>query len=121
METIQLSKWGTVKCTPPNMATCFEMVISWTNCGDDMAALARICAAAIGANITTRLPRYRPAVHKPSEYGHICLNEMLEAGIDTGTILRTGTALLQEMSKALPTADEVEDTANFLLEPHPED
>lgn len=121
MDTINLGKWGNVKTTPPNLATCFEMVISWTNCGDDMAQLARICSAAIGAMAKERLPQYRPSIHKPSEYGHICLNKMLENGIATGIILETGTKILQYMSKQLPSADDVEDEADFLSEPPPED
>lgn len=121
MDDMNLGKWGVVRTSPPNMATCFEMVISWTNCGDDMAQLARICSGAIGAVAKERLPKYRPSLHKPSEYGHICLNIMLENGIDSGTILRTGTAILQEMSKQLPGTEDVEDEADFLSEPPRED
>ena len=82
-----------------------------------MAQLARICAGAIGAVLAERLPRYRPSVHKPSEYGHICLNKMLENEISSSAILRTGTEILQYMSKQIPTEDDVEEEADFLSEP----
>jgi hypothetical protein len=121
MDVIKLGKWGTVQTAPPNMATCFEMVVSWTHCGDDMAQLARICSSAIGAVAQERLPKYRPSVHKPSEYGHICLNVMLENGIDSGSILRTGTRILQYMSEQLPNTEDVDDKADFLSETPPED
>ena len=121
MKNINLGKWGDVQTSPPNLATCFEMVVSWTHCGDDVAQLARICSAAIGAVCKERLPRYRPSVHKPSEFGHICLNEMLQNGIDSGTILRNGTEILQYMSKQLPSAEDVDSEADFLSEQPPED
>lgn len=121
MEVMELGKWGTVKTSSPNMATCFEMVISWTNCGEDLAQLARICSAAIGAIAKERFPKYRPAIHKPGEYGHICLNLMLENGIDSGVILRTGTKVLEYMLLQLPKTEDVEDEADFLSEQPPED
>ena len=121
MEELKLGKWGTVRTVPPNLATCFEMVVSWTHCGDDMAQLARICSASIGAIANERLPKYRPSVHKPSEYGHICLNVMLENGIDTGSILQNGTRILQYMSEQLPRTEDVDDKADFLSQTRPED
>ena len=121
MDEMNLGKWGTVKTSPPNMATCFEMVISWTSCGDDMAQLARICSAAIGAIAKERLPKYRPSLHKPAEYGHICLNAMLENGVDSGVILRTGTKVLEYMLAQLPKTEDVEDESDFLSEQRPED
>ena len=116
-ERIDLGKWKQIRTQTPNVATCFEFVISWTNSGEDMAQLARICAGAIGAVLAERLPRYRPSVHKPSEYGHICLNKMLENEISSSAILRTGTEILQYMSKQIPTEDDVEEEADFLSEP----
>ena len=121
MENIKLGKWGDVKTSPPNLATCFEMVVSWTHVGDDVAQLARICSAAIGAVCTERLPRYRPSVHKPSEFGHICLNSMLENGISSAIILQKGTEILQYMAKQLPNTEDVDSEADFLSEQPPED
>ena len=113
---VTLAKWGNVDAHCPNLATCLEFVMSWTNAGDDIASLSRICAGAIGAVARTRLPAYRPSVHKPSEYGHICLDRLLQAGMDIGMILKVGTKVLQYFSEQLPKEDEVEREADFFPE-----
>ena len=120
-ERIDLGKWKQVRTQVPNVATCFEFVISWTNSGEDMAQLARICSGAIGAVLAERLPRYRPSVHKPSEYGHICLNRMLENDIPSSVILKKGTEILQYMSEQIPSEKEVEEESDFLSEPTRDD
>ena len=114
---LTLANWGKVAAQCPNLATCLEFVISWTNAGDDIALLARICSGAIGAVSKTRLPSYRPSVHKPSEYGHICMDKLIQAGMDIGMILKVGTKVLQYLSTQLPKEEEVEREADFFLEP----
>jgi hypothetical protein len=118
---IDLAKWGEHELSPCSIAISFELVVSWTNATEDIAQLARICAAAIGVTSKSRFPRYRPSVHRPSEYGHICLERLLEAGITSTTILQEGTKILQWMSTQLPTESEVETEADFLPKPPPED
>jgi len=113
---LKLAKWGTVAAECPSLATCFEFVTSWTSATGDIAMLARICAGAIGAVSKSRLPAYRPSVHKPSEYGHICLDRLLEAGMTLSTILKVGTKVLQYLAEQIPKEDEVEEEADFFLE-----
>lgn len=116
---IKISKWGETKISP-SLAISFEFVISWTNAGEDLAQIARITAGAIGIAYPHKLPKYRAAVHRPNEYGHICLEHLLEAGIPTGEILRVGTEILQHMTKLIPSEQEIEEEMDF-LEPAPED
>jgi hypothetical protein len=113
---LKLAKWGTVSAQCPNLATCFEFVTSWTSATGDIALLARICAGAIGAVATSRLPAYRPSIHKPGEYGHICLDRLLAAGMTLSTILKVGTKVLQYLAEQIPKEDEVEEEADFFLE-----
>lgn len=110
---LKLAKWGTVSAQCPNLATCFEFVTSWTSATGDIALLARICAGAIGSVATSRLPVYRPSIHKPSEYGHICLDRLLAAGMTLSTILKVGTKVLQYLAEQIPQEDEVEEEADF--------
>ena len=79
-----------------------------------MAQIARITAGAIGIAYPQKLPRYRPSVHRPNEYGHICLEELLKQGIPTGEILRVGTQILQYMSKLIPSEEEITEEMDFL-------
>tara|TARA_X000000950_G_scaffold51657_1_gene61109 strand:- start:672 stop:1043 length:372 start_codon:yes stop_codon:yes gene_type:complete len=113
---LKLSKWGTVSAQCPNLATCLEFVSSWTSATGDIAVLTRICAGAIGAVAKSRLPAYRPSVHKPSEYGHICLDRLLSAGMTLSSILKVGTKVLQYLAEQIPKEDEVEEEADFFLE-----
>jgi hypothetical protein len=113
---LKLAKWGTVEAQCPNLATCFEFVTSWTSATGDIALLARICAGAIGSVSKSRLPVYRPSVHKPSEYGHICLDRLLAAGMTLSTILKVGTKVLQYLADQIPKEEEVEEEADFFLE-----
>ena len=114
---LKLAKWGKVAAQTPNLATCYEFTVSWTAATEDLALLSRICAGAIGTVATQRLPTYRPSVHKPSEYGHICLDKLLNAGMDMSMILKVGTKVLQHLAKQIPSEDEVEREADFFLEP----
>lgn len=116
---VNLSKWGETTLSP-SLAISFEFVISWTNAGEDLAQIARITAGAIGIAYPHKLPKYRAAVHRPNEYGHICLNALLEAGIPTGEILRVGTEILQFMTTRIPSEQDVESEMDF-LEPERED
>ena len=117
---LQLGKWGKVPARVPNLATCYEFTVSWTSATDDIALLSRVCAGAIGAVATQRLPTYRPSIHKPGEYGHICLDKLLAAGMTMSMILKVGTKVLQHLSKQMPTEDEVEREADFFLGPEQE-
>lgn len=114
---LQLGKWGKVPARVPNLATCYEFTVSWTSATDDIALLSRVCAGAIGAVATQRLPTYRPSIHKPGEYGHICLDKLLAAGMTMSMILKVGTKVLQHLSKQMPTEDEVEREADFFPDP----
>lgn len=114
---LQLANWGKVPARVPNLATCYEFVVSWTSATEDIALLSRICAGAIGAVATQRLPAYRPSMHKPGEYGHICLDKLLGAGMTMSMILKVGTKVLQMLAKQVPTEDEVEREADFFQDP----
>ena len=105
---------GEIDLSSPNLATCFEFVSLWS-AETDNAMLARLCAGSIGVCIdhTARLPKYRPVKHRASDYGHNCLDRLLEQGVTASVIYEEGVKCLSFMSQRIPTETEVDERANF--------
>ena len=105
---------GEIELSSPGLATCFEFVSLWS-AETDNAMLARLCAGSIGVCLdhTARLPKYRPIKHRASEYGHLCLDRLLEQGITASVIYEEGIKCLSFMSAKIPTDAEVDERANF--------
>ena len=116
--TLYLKKLGELQTERPNLASCMEYVTLWISNADNPAILARICAGAIGLAIdkTAKLPKYRAGIHKPLEYGYICLDRLLEAGITSNVIYEEGTKCLTFFADALPKEEEVQDKMAFLAQ-----
>lgn len=114
--TINLGKLAALDIDTPGLATCLEFVTIWATSTGEPAQMARVTAGAIGVCIDhhAKLPKYRPAIHKPGEYGHICLDRLLEYGVPSSKIYEAGTTCLLAMSKKLPQEDELEETMDFL-------
>lgn len=115
MEKIQLGKLGEKPIHPPGLGSCLEFVTLWATHGTDPGLLARICSGAIGlcTDKAAILPKYRPSVHKPLDYGYICMERLLEKGITSSVIYSSGSNCLMLMSKQLPVEEEVEETMGF--------
>ena len=113
---------GELETRCPDLATCFEFVSLWSTNSSDTAELGRLCAGAIGVSIDhlARLPKYKPQVHKPSSYGHICLGRMLELNITPSQIYQEGIKCLTVMTSKIPTADEVKEKVNFSTKDDPD-
>lgn len=105
---------GEIDLSSPSLATCFEFVSLWS-AETDNAMLARLCAGSIGVCIdhTARLPKYRPVKHRASDYGHNCLDRLLEQGVTASVIYEEGVKCLSFMSQRIPTETEVDERANF--------
>ena len=120
MTTVDLKRLGnSITLQAPDLGTCLEFVTLWATSSGDSALLARLSAGALGVCIdhTARLPKYRPAIHKPKDYGHICLNRILEFGIGSGTLYEEGAKALQFMANKLPTDEGIQQQTDFLVEP----
>ncbi len=113
---------GALETRCPDLATCFEFVSLWSTNSSDTAELGRLCAGAIGVSIDhlARLPKYKPQMHKPSAYGHICLNRMLELNITPSEIYQEGIKCLTVMTSKIPTAAEVTEKVNFSTKDDPD-
>lgn len=112
---INISKWGgEIDLVSPSLATCFEFVSLWTSESDN-AQLARLCSGALGACLdhTRKLPKYRAGSSNPREYGHKCLERLLETGVTASTIYEEGVKALSFMATKIPTEAEVDEKANF--------
>ncbi len=112
---INLGKLGEKDTKNPSLGAIMEFVTLWASHGEDPSLLARICAGAIGISIDHHsiLPKYRPAIHKPLEYGHICLDRLLEKGVTSNKIFGAGSQLLASMAGHLPQEEAIEDTMGF--------
>ena len=99
---------------PTSLAVCFEFTSLWAG-QTDSAIIARLCAGAIGIYLDKRaiLPKYRPFDQKPTEYGHKCLDRLLERGVPPRYIYDAGAQCLADMATQIPTEAEVEEQANF--------
>ena len=113
---LELRKLGRIEARKPSLGICFEFVTLWGSAEGDPALLSRICAGAIGSVIdhAAKLPKYRPALMTPTEYGHTCLDRLLEYGAGSSSIFREGSKALQVMASALPNDDDIEKEADFL-------
>lgn len=106
---------GEIEISSPSLATCFEFVSLWT-AESDNAQLARLCAGSIGVCIDhlAQLPKYRPSRHRASDYGHNCLDRLLELGVTPSVIYSEGVKCLTHMTTRIPTEKEVDEKANFI-------
>ena len=109
---------GETEISLPSLATCFEFVSLWSS-EEDNAQLARLCAGSIGVCVDhlATLPKYRPSRHRAIDYGHNCLNRLLEIGVTPSVIYREGVKCLTHMSTQIPTEKEVNEKANFSSTP----
>ena len=115
---ITTKRHGVMQAKTPSLATCFEIVLYWSGSEGNIAQLARSCAAALCIVVDKPpLPAYKPAIHKPDNFGHIALNKLLETGETSETIFAEGTKALQYMSSLLPTDKETEEAKDFLDTP----
>ena len=106
LEEIQFRK-------PRSLGVCMQFVALWAG-SLDRAELVQLCAGAIGAcSNLTGVPHYRPSQGKPLDYGFSCMEHFLEQGVNAAVIFEKGRECLLLMSSALPSEEEVEDTANF--------
>ena len=98
----------------PSLATCFEFVSIWST-NTDMSMTARLCAGSLGVCLDhfAMLPKYKPSVHKPSDYGHLILDRLLEKGITPSDIFQQGSICLAFMASKIPTQEAVEEKINF--------
>jgi hypothetical protein len=113
---LDLGPMGQIETAKPDsLAVAFEFTSLWAG-ENDSSVLARLCAGAIGIYIdkTARLPKYRPFVHKPLEYGHTCLDRLLRANVLPTMIYEQGAKCLADMAKQIPTEKEVKEQANFI-------
>ena len=99
---------------PKSLATAFEFVSLWAGESDN-SVLARLCAGAIGLYIDGLkiLPKYKPFSEKPLEYGHKCLDRLLEKAVYPPVIFEAGTMLLAHMATLIPAEQEVKEAENF--------
>ena len=113
---LKLRQIGDIEAKKPSLGICFEFVTLWSSAEGDPALLSRVCSGAIGCVIdhAAKLPKYRPALMTPSEYGHICLNRLLEYGAGSTTIFREGSKALSIMATAIPNDENITEEADFL-------
>ena len=112
---LDLGQFGQIEAIKPDsLAIAFEFTTLWAGEGDS-SVLARLCAGAIGIYIdkSARLPKYRPFVHKPLEYGHTCLDRLLKANVLPTMIYEQGAKCLADMARQIPTEERVKEQANF--------
>lgn len=115
MNKINLKKLGEHEIqVPSSLATCLDFVSVWGS-NPNKAQLGRICASAIavGVDHAKVLPAYPVTTGDPVRFGHKVLDRLLEAGMTPGNVYESGTLVLVEMLKLIPTEQEVEDQANF--------
>lgn len=112
---------GEIELSSPSLASCFEFVSLWTS-ETDNAQLARLCAGSIGVCVDhlARLPKYRPVRHRASDYGHLCLDRLLEMGVTPSVVYEQGVKCLSYMSQRIPTEKEVDEKANFSSTQNPD-
>jgi len=119
---VKTNTWGELECKTPGIAIVFEIVLYWTQGGEDIAQLARACAAALAVCIDRPgLPKYKPALHKPANFGHDALEQFLKMGESSELIFSEGTKALQHLAKMLPSDEGTEDAQDFLDSPRQED
>jgi hypothetical protein len=115
-------RYGAMPAKAPNLAVSFEIVLYWTGAQENVAQLVRACAAALAICIDRPpLPKYKPAMHKPDNFGHDALDKLLQLGETSETIFAQGTKCLQFLSDQLPGDKETEEAKDFLDTPQPDD
>ena len=98
---------------PRSLGICMQFVALWAG-NLDRAELVQLCAGAMGVCCDIdNIPHYRPSQGKPLDYGFAVLEYLLTNGIGASHIYEKGKECLLLMSSALPSEQEVEDTANF--------
>lgn len=103
---------------PSSMATCWDFISIWGS-DPNRAQLARLCAGAIGVCVDHAkcLPAYRVLDGDPIAYGHAIMDRLLSNGVLPGEVYNMGVECLIEMTKQIPTQEQVEETANFTQPP----
>lgn len=112
---INLNKLGEHEIqVPSSLATCLDFISIWGS-EPNRAQLGRLCASAVAVAVDHAkvLPAYKVSTGDPIQFGHKCMDRLLEAGVTPGQVYEYGTQVLTEMWKAIPTEQEVEDQANF--------
>lgn len=99
---------------PKSLATCVDFVSIWGS-EPNRAQLGRLCAAAIavGVDHARILPAYKIASGDPILFGHKVMDRLLDSGVPLSEIYDMGSQVLLQMMKAIPTEEDVENTANF--------
>ena len=115
MNNINIPILGSIKCTTPDLVTCYDLLSEW---GSDpsRALIGRLCSAAIGlstASNITGLPVYKITDLDLINYGYHCMSRLLKMGIPASAIVAVGMDLVQAMAASLPQEKEVADTVNF--------
>mgnify|MGYP003116125334 FL=1 len=120
MQTLTLSPLPDLQIRKPASWTALaDLTISWPVVVDDptyRARLLRCSAAAIGLVVDDErliLPSYRPATLDLVAYGESVLEVLLPRGVQLGEIIRGGRTVADWLTTALPTEQEVSDTADF--------
>ena len=120
MDTLTLSPLPDLQIRKPASWTALaDLTISWPVVVDDptyRARLLRCSAAAIGLVVDDErliLPSYRPATLDLVAYGESVLEVLLPRGVQLGEIIRGGRTVADWLTTALPTEQEVSDTADF--------
>ena len=116
---LDLSKLGQHQLVvPESMATCWDFIAIWSN-DPNRAQLARLCAGAIGVCVDHAkvLPAYRVADGDPIAYGHTIMDRLMANGVTPGAIYELGVQCIVEMTRKIPTQQQVEETANFTHPP----
>jgi len=100
--------------TPKSLATCVDFVSIWGS-EPNRAQLGRLCAAAIavGVDHARILPAYKIASGDPILFVHKIMDRLLDSGVPLSEIYDMGSQVLVMMMQAIPTEQEVENTANF--------
>ena len=120
MDTLTLSPLPDLQIRKPASWTALaDLTISWPVVVDDptyRARLLRCSAAAIGLVVNDErllLPSYRPATLDLVAYGESVIEVLIPRGVQLGEIIRGGRTVADWLTTALPTEQEVSDTADF--------
>lgn len=103
--------------TLPDFAIREELVVAWTDAGEDFMALRRVCAAAVG--LCTRVGRLSKADFarhncNVRSYGGAVYNYLHDQGESLETVMRAGYAILAHIAEQMaPRKEEVDDRVDF--------
>jgi hypothetical protein len=120
MDTLTLSPLGDLTVArPASWAVLADLAVSWPHdpgAPDFRIKQMRCAAAAIGLVVNDErlpLPKYRPATLDLVAYGESVLEVLIPRRVQLSTILRAGRVAGDWLSDALPTEQEVAETADF--------